>query len=164
MSFSIACFSAWSVVLYAKSIPEALPVWIFGFAMIIEYFSMVFVRSALSVHFFPRVTLLYFVCYHAYFYSVPYGFFGVALIPLFFFIIHAMLYTIIGLEVPKSARGVLSVACPREVFNRLSWQAPSAAIPQEWTIFLPLNSRLNPLHDREIPSDEATSANRNDVY
>ena len=42
-----ACQAAWSVVLYAKSIPEALPVWIYGFAMIWEYFSMVFVRSAL---------------------------------------------------------------------------------------------------------------------
>ncbi len=128
--------------------------WIYGLAMIVEYFSMVFVRSALSVHFFPRVTLLYFFCYHVYFYSVPYAFFDVALIPLFFFMVHAMLFTIIGLEVPKSALGVLSVACPREVFNKLSWQEPSAAIPQEWTIFLPLNSRLNPLHDREIMSGQ----------
>ena len=60
----IPCSQAWSVVLYAKSIPEALPIWIFGFAMIWEYFSMVFVRSAISVHFFPRVTFLYFFCYH----------------------------------------------------------------------------------------------------
>lgn len=140
------------MVLYAKSVPEALPVCIFGFAMIWEYYSMVFVRSALAIHFFPRVNLLYFICYHIYFYSVPYGFFDVALIPLFFFMIHAMLFTIVGLEVPKSARGVLSVACPREVYNRLSWQEPSAAIPQEWTIFLPVNARLNPLHDREISS------------
>ncbi|KAL3766668.1 hypothetical protein ACHAWU_003424 [Discostella pseudostelligera] len=140
--------SAWSVVLYAKSIPEALPVWIYGFAMIWEYFSMVFIRSALSVHFFPRVILMYFFCYHVYFYSVPYGFFDIGLVPLFFFGVHAMLFTILGLEVPNSARGVLSVSCPREVYNRLSWQEPSAAIPQEWTIFLPLNSRLIPLHDR----------------
>ena len=42
-----ACQGAWSMVLYGKSIPAGLPVWIYGFAMIWEYFSMVFVRSAL---------------------------------------------------------------------------------------------------------------------
>jgi len=143
-----ACQAAWSVVLYAKSIPEALPVWIYGFAMIWEYFSMVFVRSALSVHFFPRVTFLYFFLYHVYFYSVPYGYFDVALIPLFLLMVHAMLYTIVALEAPNSARGVITVECPREVYNRLSWQEPVMALPAEWTMFLPLNSRLSPLHDR----------------
>ena len=39
--------ASWSVVLYGKSIPEGLPVWIYGFAMIWEYYTMVFVRSAL---------------------------------------------------------------------------------------------------------------------
>ena len=42
-----ACQAAWSTVLYGKSTPEALPVWIFGFAMLWEYFTIVFVRSAL---------------------------------------------------------------------------------------------------------------------
>ncbi|KAL3809407.1 hypothetical protein ACHAXA_007007 [Cyclostephanos tholiformis] len=153
-----ACQAAWSVVLYAKSIPEALPIWIFGFAMIWEYFSMVFVRSALSVHFFPRLTLLYFFCYHVYFYSVPYGYFDVALIPLFFLMMHAMLYTVLGLEAPNAARGVINVECPREVYNRLSWQEPVAAIPAEWTMFLPLNSRVSSLHDRDVPNDTAINA------
>jgi hypothetical protein len=42
-----ACQGAWSMVLYGKSIPAGLPVWVYGFAMIWEYYSMVFVRSAL---------------------------------------------------------------------------------------------------------------------
>ena len=80
-----ACQAAWSVVLYAKSVPEALPVWIYGFAMIWEYFSMVFVRSALAVHFFPRICCLYYMFWHFYFYSCPYGYMDVALIPWFCF-------------------------------------------------------------------------------
>ena len=120
---------------------------------------MVFVRSALSVHFFPRVTFLYFFLYHVYFYSIPYGYFDVALIPLFFFMIHAMFYTILGLEAPNSARGVINVECPREVYNRLSWPEPVAALPAEWTMFLPLNSRLSPLHDREISNGAPDNVN-----
>jgi hypothetical protein len=41
-----SCQYAFSSFLYGKSIPENLPIWIFGFAMLVEYFSMIFVRSA----------------------------------------------------------------------------------------------------------------------
>ena len=155
-----ACQAAWSVVLYAKSIPEALPVWIYGMAMILEYFSMVFVRSAMSAHFFPRIALLYLLAYHLYFYSVPYGFFDVALIPLFMFLMHAMLYTILAFEVSSaSASGVIGVETPREVYNKLSWPEWSAGLPSEWTMFLPLNARHIPLHD---VTDEVNETQQND--
>ena len=42
-----SCQVAWSGFLYDKSIPDNIPLWIFGNAMVYEYFSMVFVRSAL---------------------------------------------------------------------------------------------------------------------
>ena len=89
---------------------------------------------------------------------MPYGYFDVALIPLFLLMFHAMIYTILGLEAPNSARGVITVECPREVYNRLSWPEPVAALPAEWTMFLPLNSRLSSLHDREIPDGTALNA------
>lgn len=145
--------------MYAKSIPEALPVWIYGMAMILEYFSMVFVRSAMSAHFFPRISLLYLVAYHLYFYSVPYGFFDVALIPLFSFLMHSMLYTILAFEVPTAASGVISVDSPREVYNKLSWPVWSAQLPSEWTMFLPLNARHIPLHDRVADEVNGTQQN-----
>ena len=145
-----ACQAAWSAVLYGKSIPEGLPIWLFGFAMIWEYFTMVFCRSAMSVHFFPRCLLLYFIAYHIYFLSTPYAWFDVALVPWFLFMIQAMLYTIIALEIPAVARGAISLECPREVFNRLSWAEWTASVPHEWTLFLPLNSRHTPLYDREM--------------
>lgn len=176
-----ACQAAWSVVLYAKCIPEALPVWIYGLgkyslsfilsletsyshnrfvhfnilsAMIIEYFSMVFVRSIASVHFFPRITLLYFMAYHFYFYSVSYGYFDIALIPLALFIAHAMLFTVF-LEAPNASRGIISAECPREAWNALGWNEWSSQLPSEWTIFLPLNSRQTPLHDRQAAELDA---------
>jgi len=144
-----ACQAAWSVVLYAKSIPESLPVWIYGMAMILEYFSMVFVRSALSAHFFPRICLIYLMTYHLYFYSVPYGFFDVALIPLFSFLVHSMMYTILAFECVCVDRGIISVETPREVYNKLSWPEWSAQLPSEWTMFLPLNARHLSMHETE---------------
>merc|ERR1719476_1060451 len=117
--------------------------------MLCEYFSMVFVRSALSVLFFPRITILYFIAYHVYLFSVPYGFFGIALIPWFLLMVHAMLFTILKFEVSAISRGAVSQECPREVYNRVSWPQFIAALPQEWTIFLPLNSRYIPIHDQQ---------------
>ena len=64
--------------------------------------------------------------------------------------IHSMLYTILALEAPNAKRGFINVEKPREVYNRLSWQEPIAALPAEWTIFMPLNSRTTSLHDREV--------------
>ncbi len=71
---------------------------------------------------------------------------------------HMMLYTILALEAPNAARGTISVECPREVYNKLSWPEWNAQLPSEWTMFLPLNSRQTPLHDREIPDSGSVVA------
>jgi hypothetical protein len=42
-----ACQASWSEIVYFKMQPINMPLWIFGFAMIWEYFLLVFVRSAL---------------------------------------------------------------------------------------------------------------------
>ena len=67
--------------------------------------------------------------------------------------LHAMCFTVVSLEVPGSARGAISLECPREVYSRLSWPEWSASLPNEFTLFLPLNSRYVPLHDRQIGED-----------
>lgn len=69
--------------------------------------------------------------------------------------LHAMCFTVISLEVPGSVRGVVSLESPREVYSQLSWPEWSATLPNEWTLFLPLNSRYIPLHDRPVGGDAA---------
>ena len=61
---------------------------------------------------------------------------------------HNMLFTLLALELPASSRGAVSIESPREVFAKLSWPQWNAAIPGDWTLFLPLNSRYIPIHDR----------------
>jgi hypothetical protein len=113
-----------------------------------------------SVYFFPRVTLLYFLGFHFYFYTVPYGYFDCALIPLFFLMVHAMIYSLLAFEIPAARRGAVSLECPREVYSRVSWPEWTASLPQEWTLFLPLNSRYVPLHDRDVESTTSRTAGR----
>ena len=97
--------------------------------------------------------------------------------------VHNILFTLLALEVNASIRGAVSVECPREVYAQLSWSewsgenclfpsffltlsfSPSllisksifviiANLPSEWTLFLPLNSRYIPHHDRNQDDDD----------
>ena len=122
---------------------------LFGLMMLWEYYSMVFVRSAATTYFFPKIVLLYWTLFHVYFYSVPYGYFGLALLPLMCFVFHAMFWCVIVLEVPALRKGAVSIECPREVFNALSWPQFTAALPPDWSVFLPINNRYTPLQDRD---------------
>jgi hypothetical protein len=64
--------------------------------------------------------------------------------------VHLMVYVVLALEIPAFARGAVSIEFPREVYSKLSWPEFTAAIPNEWTLFLPLNSRYIPVHDRDV--------------
>lgn len=57
-----------------QSVPAGLEFACFGIMMILEYFSLIFCRSALSIQFFPRAVFLIWMAFHIYFYIVPYGF------------------------------------------------------------------------------------------
>lgn len=64
--------------------------------------------------------------------------------------LHAMIYTIIALEVPAFGRGAVSLEFPREVYNSLSWPEWTGGVPADFTLFLPLNSRYIPIHDIDL--------------
>ncbi len=62
--------------------------------------------------------------------------------------VHAMLYTVLALEVSAFSRGAVSFEFPREVYAKLSWPTWGSSIPNDWSLFMPLNSRYIPIHDR----------------
>ena len=55
--------------LYDKPLPSGLVLWVYGVAMVWEYFAMIYVRCATSMRWLPRLALLYFAAFHVYFYS-----------------------------------------------------------------------------------------------
>ncbi len=66
---------------------------------------------------------------------------------------------LLAIEVPAVARGAVSFECPREVYVKLNWNENPAALPGDWTIFLPLNARYIPLHDRIFDDDDDDANN-----
>ena len=95
-----------------------------------------------------------FIGLHIYLYSTPCAFFILALIPYAMLMLHAMIFTLLSMEVSAVSRGAVSSECPREVYVKLCWSDWTASLPPEWTIFHPLNARYIPLHDRHHDDDD----------
>lgn len=67
-----------------------------------------------------------------------------------------MIFVLIALEVQAVSRGAVSMDYPREVYSKIGWHEWSATIPNEWTLFLPLNARYIPIHDRNPLENDTT--------
>ncbi|KAG9439459.1 hypothetical protein H6P81_019624 [Aristolochia fimbriata] len=69
-----------------------------------ELFTLISVRTPLSIQFFPRFFLLYFLVFHIYFFSYPYGFSYLAFATTAAFMYHLILYFWNHFEVPALER------------------------------------------------------------
>ena len=107
-----------------------------------------------SANFFPKYIAVLFMTLHIYVYSTPYGFARIALVPYCLLVTHAMIFTLLSIEVPAVLRGAVSNECPREVYVKLGWSDWTANLPPEWSIFQPLNARYIPLYDRYQDDDD----------
>ncbi len=94
-----------------------------------------------------------FVCVHLYIYANPIGFEAIAVIAFIMLTLHAMIFTVLSMEVSVVSKGSVSYEYPREVFVYLGWSEWAANIPSHWTIFHPLNARYGLLHDRNQDDD-----------
>jgi hypothetical protein len=110
-----------------------------------QYYSMLYLRSLLAIRFFPRVTLLYFLMFHLYFFSTPYGFFGEFLLGTFLLMLHAMLYSVLYLELPACQRGDVSFEQPRYAPpGETCWSEGPLCTPKWW------GSEVGPVAPREL--------------
>ncbi|XP_010533962.1 PREDICTED: membralin [Tarenaya hassleriana] len=73
-----------------------------------ELFTLISVRTPISMKFFPRFFLLYFLVFHIYFFSYAYGFSYLALMTTASFMQHLILYFWNRFEVPALQRFLLS--------------------------------------------------------
>ena len=134
-----------SYLVYNKSVPQYMPVYVWGIFMIWEYFGMLVLRGVEGIDFFPKFCMLSFVCFHVYVKSYCYGFTDLCLWPLFFSSASAMIFTFVSLELPKYQKGILCEDHPRECWNGLAWGDWSGSLPPDWTVFMSLNQRYVPV-------------------
>lgn len=80
-----------------------------------EVYSVISVRTAPTICFFPRVFLICFTLYHIYFFSFPFGFSFLALVDTVLFLVYSMLYFWNQFEIPALQSGVISVVRTRMI-------------------------------------------------
>jgi len=144
-----ACQIVWSFWLYNKSMPAGQMQQIFGLVMICEYFSMIFARSLLTIQFFPRVMMFYYIAFHLYFYLVPYGFTSMATITWYAACLHAMVYCLRYHEVKAFQRGRVSFEQPRSLYSEIPQPQWNMLLPPLWSMFYPLNRSQRSIYDDE---------------
>ena len=137
-----ACQSAWSYWFYPKSIPAGLHSALFGVFMVVEYYSMVFVRSKLTVRHFPRVVAAYFSLYQAYFYATLYGFYFPSLVLFLMLCVHAMIWFFLKIEVPSFQGEEITEERPRAYIVRLGEPRWSGSSPPMMTLLHPVTENL----------------------
>ncbi|XP_042402391.1 membralin-like protein At1g60995 [Zingiber officinale] len=83
---------------------QLLAILVLTLVWLCELFTMISVRTTISMQFFPRFFLLYFLVFHIYFFSYPYGFSYVAFSAMAAFMQHLILYFWNRFEVPALQR------------------------------------------------------------
>ncbi|XP_074568729.1 membralin-like protein At1g60995 isoform X2 [Curcuma longa] len=83
---------------------QLLAILVLTLVWLCELFTMISVRTTISMQFFPRFFLLYFLVFHIYFFSYPHGFSYVAFSAMAAFMQHLILYFWNRFEVPALQR------------------------------------------------------------
>jgi hypothetical protein len=124
---------------YDKRFPGQNELFVFGIMMVLEYYSMIYVRSKASIQFFPRFSLAVFLLYHFYLYSFPSGFTMLALNVMFFVLLSVMLMCVRVFEIDAFHRGEVSISQPRALYNFTPWPSWGIGLPVDDTLFMPVN-------------------------
>jgi len=137
-------FSLW---FYGSPYPGQKELWLYAIIMFWEYYSMIYVRTKMSIALFPRASLALFLIYHFYLYSCPGGFHSLALLVMFLFLAWLMAATVRKYEVPGFARGDISIEAPRALINMVPWPTWQQALPPDESLFQPVQRRLESVYN-----------------
>jgi len=124
---------------YNSRYPSPADLWLFGTMLILEYYSMIFIRSKASIQLFPRVSMLLFLLYNFYYLSFPSGFDMLAINTVFLTMVYLMFFCARYFEFDAYMRGEVSLDQPRMLYNMVPWPTWGVALPTDETIFMPVN-------------------------
>ena len=155
-----ACQMTFSSWFYDEARPGQRELWIFSIMMLWEYYSMIYIRSSLSIQLFPRASLAIFLLYHFYIYSHPDGFSLLALLVMFLYLTALMIYCVRKYEVDAFFRGLVNIDQPRMIYNQLPWPSWTVALAPDYSLFLPLSLRTSSIYQQAVPAINAENENQ----
>eukprot|EP00968_Pinguiococcus_pyrenoidosus_P000127 scaffold10_cov257-Pinguiococcus_pyrenoidosus.AAC.41 len=142
----------WANWLYPRLVANGTYLWLFALVMVLEYYSMVFLRSKAAIGFTPRMLMGCLLCYHLYIYSFPAGFFRPVLMLLCSVCAHICIYSCFRLEKAALLSGEVSFEQPRGAFFRLPYPVWQADLPPLWSVFVPPNETSTTVYHQPVPA------------
>ena len=142
----ISCIMLWNSILFNFSYKRGVDQNFYGFIIILEFFSMLFIRTRTSLRYYPPMIFFWLFVYLFYVNFNAYAMFGPAFLAIIFLILTTLTGFLAFLEVPAlswnpSFHYTPSIHKPRCLFFpmfNLSWFYD---LPQLWTFFYPLHGR-----------------------
>jgi hypothetical protein len=148
----VSAATVWGEALLAgKSHPAGLWQELFFVFLAAEYFSLLFVRSTLSMLVFPRVFAAMYVGWAAVWWAYPYPFATLGVALFFLATLLLMAGVVLAFEVPALRAGTLTVDKPRAYLSLLPGPGSPAAAPPEWSLFYGLNYVPTGLYEAAVP-------------
>lgn len=136
---------SWATYVYGKSYPVGLPMIMASLLMVLEYFSMVYLRSLTSIIFFPKMIAFLFVTFHIYFFTVAYGFYYFAALLTCEGALLSVLWFVLNAEVPAMASGLISNEIPRARYVKITTPSWRGAVANIFTVFHPVGNDTFPV-------------------
>lgn len=125
--------------------------WLYVIMMLWEYYTMIYVRAAMSITFFPRISFALYMLYHVYYYSYPSGFHLMALSVLAFLVVATMVHCIRVYETKAYRQGLVNHEQPRMLYAQMPWPTWRYDIAPDYSMFMPLNYRTQTVYQNTIP-------------
>lgn len=154
----VSAATVWGEALLAtKSHPNGLWQGLFFIFLTAEYYSLIFVRSPMSMLVFPRVFAAMYVGWAALWWAYPYPFASLAAVLFFLATVLLMAGVTLGFEVPALRAGTLTVEKPRAYLSLLPGPTAPAAAPPEWSLFFGLNYVPTGPYEAAVPPRPAVA-------
>ena len=135
---------SWATYVYGKSYPVGLPMIMASLLMVLEYFSMVYLRSMTSIIFFPKVVGIIFATFHVYFFAVMYGFYYLAALIACEGAMYSVIWFVLNAEIPALESGMVSTEIPRARYVKANIPSWRGALANIVTVFHPVSNDTFP--------------------
>ena len=139
-----ACQIMWNYWFFAKSVPSGMTDWAYGMFMFVEYYSMLFMRSDMTLRHFPRLLFVSYVLYYAYFESTLYGLFYPTVLLFAISVFYMCCWFVYKCEIPAYMQCKITEEVTRAHMNRMASPAWVGGIPSEVSLFHPVTEFAQP--------------------
>ena len=144
---------SFATVVYRRSYPAGLPLVVASGLMVLEYFSLVYIRSLASIQYFPKIVWLNFWLFHHYYYVTSYGFTYIAVSLCSLATLYAMMWFVTNVEVKALESGMISADLTRAKYATSAVPSWAGSLAPLYSVFQVVDGPFFPVTYEDVAGD-----------